>query len=247
MQKARGNYCINFPEDNDEMMMMIVKVKNSGGKIVPHSDLQVGIANTRSSKEKMKRRIATWNVRTLGVCEKLENLKLEINRYKIDVLSISEIKWIGLGDFWFGDHRIIFNGENKTAGVGIIVNKEFGHKIKSIIYFNERIIGIKIETNQTDTFIIQVYMQTSSHKDEEIKELYEQILEVIEMANEKDNLIILRDWNAVVRERTEPGVTGKFGLGTRNQRDDRLIEFCKEKDMIITNTLFSQPKQKRYT
>jgi len=74
MQKARGNYCINSPKDNDEMMM-IVEVKNSGGKIVPHSDLRVGTANTRSSKERMKRRIATWNVRSLGVCGKLENLK----------------------------------------------------------------------------------------------------------------------------------------------------------------------------
>ncbi|VVC38380.1 Endonuclease/exonuclease/phosphatase [Cinara cedri] len=198
-------------EDNDEMMM-IVEVKNSGSKKVPRSDLRVGTANIRSSKEKWKRRIATWNVKSLGVCGKLKNLKLEMERYKIDVLGISEIKWTGLGDFWSGDYRIIFNGdENKFAGVGIMVNKDFGHKIKSIIYFNER------------------------------------ISEVIEMAKEKDNLIILGDWNALVGERTEPGVTGKFGFGTRNQRGDRLIEFCKERDMIITNTLFSQPKRRRYT
>jgi len=50
-----------------------------------------------------------------------------------------------------------------------------------------------------------------------------------------------------VGERSEPGVTGKFGLLTKNQRGDRLVEFCKETDMIITNTLLSQPKQKRYT
>lgn len=71
------------------------------------------------------------------------------------------------------------------------MNKDLDHKIKSIIHFNERIIGIKIETKQTDTFIIQIYMPTSSHKDEEIEELYQQISEVIEMAKEKDNLIIL--------------------------------------------------------
>jgi len=90
-------------------------------------------------------------------------------------------------------------------------------------------------------------MPTSSHKDEEIEEMYEQISEVIEMAKEKDNLIILGDWNAVVGERTEPGVIGKFGLGIRNQKGDRLIEFCKERNMIITNTLFSQSKWRRYT
>lgn len=59
---------------------------------------------------------------------------------------------------------------------------------------------------------------------------------VIDMAKEKDNLIILEDWNPVVGKRTEPEVTGKFRLGIRNQRGDRLIEFCQERDMIITNT-----------
>jgi len=34
------------------------------------------------------------------------------------------------------------------------------------------------------------------------------------MTKEKDNLIILGDWNAVVGERLEPGVTGNFELGT---------------------------------
>lgn len=140
--------------------------------------------------------------------------------------------------FWSGDYRVIFNGdENRIAGVGIIINTDLGHKIKSIIHFNERIIGIKIKTKPMDIFIIQkIYMPTSSHKDEEIDELYEQISEVIEMAKEKDNLIILgSDWNAVVGERSEQGVTGNFALGTRNQRCDRLIEFCKEKDLINDN------------
>lgn len=80
-------------------MVMIVEAKNSGGKIAPCLDLRMGTANTRSSKEKLKRRIATWNVRSLGECGKLENLKLEMERYKIYVLSIREVKWTGLGDF----------------------------------------------------------------------------------------------------------------------------------------------------
>jgi len=53
MQKARGNYCIIHPEDND--MMDTVELKNSGGKIVPHSDLRAGTNATKYSlKEKNK-------------------------------------------------------------------------------------------------------------------------------------------------------------------------------------------------
>ena len=44
-----------------------------------------------------------------------------------------------------------------------------------------------------------------------------------------------------------PGVTGKFGLGIWNEAGQRLIEFCQENAMIITNTLFQQHKRRLYT
>ena len=44
-----------------------------------------------------------------------------------------------------------------------------------------------------------------------------------------------------------PGVTGKFGLGIRNEAGQRLIEFCQENELVITNTLFQKHKRKPYT
>lgn len=85
-------------------------------------------------------------------------------------------------------------------------------------------------------------MPTSSHKDKEIEEIYEQISEVIEMTKEKTNIIILGDWNAVIGETKEHGVTGMFGLGKRNLRGGRLIKYCKERNLIIINIMFSQLK-----
>ena len=45
----------------------------------------------------------------------------------------------------------------------------------------------------------------------------------------------------------EWGVTGKFGLGMRNEAGQRLIEFCHENALIIANTLFQQHKIRLYT
>ena len=42
-------------------------------------------------------------------------------------------------------------------------------------------------------------------------------------------------------------VTGKFGLGIRNETGQRLIEFCQENALVITNTLFKQHKRRLYT
>ena len=48
----------------------------------------------------------------------------------------------------------------------------------------------------------------------------------------KDVLFIIGDWNAKVGSQETPGVTGKFGLGIRNEAGQRLIEFCQENALI---------------
>ena len=41
-------------------------------------------------------------------------------------------------------------------------------------------------------------------------------------------------------------VTGKFGLGIRNEAGKGLIEFCQENALVIANTLFQQHKRRLY-
>ena len=53
--------------------------------------------------------------------------------------------------------------------------------------------------------------------------------------------------NAKVGSQETPGVTGKFGLGMRNEAGQRLIEFCQENALVIANTLFQQHKRRLYT
>ena len=54
-------------------------------------------------------------------------------------------------------------------------------------------------------------------------------------------LFIIGDWNAKVGSQETPGVTGKFGLGIKNEAGQRLIDFCQE-NALIANTLFQQHK-----
>ena len=55
--------------------------------------------------------------------------------------------------------------------------------------------------------------------------------------HKKDVLFIIGDWNAKVGSQETPGVTGKFGLGIRNEAGKRLIEFCQENALVIANPL----------
>ena len=52
------------------------------------------------------------------------------------------------------------------------------------------------------------------------------------------SFIIIGDWNAKEGSQETPGITGKFGFGMQNEARQRLIEFCQEHALVITNTLF---------
>ena len=72
----------------------------------------------------------------------------------------------------------------------------------------------------------------------EVERFYEDLQDLLELTPQNDVLFIIGDWNAKVGSQETPGVTGKFSLGIRNEAGQRLIEFCQENALVITNTLF---------
>ena len=95
--------------------------------------------------------------------------------------------------------------------------------------------------------VIQVYVLTSNAEEVEVERFYEDLQDLLELTPKKEVLFIIGDWNAKVGSQETPGVTGKFGLGIRNEAGQRLIEFCKENTLVIANTLFQQHKRRLYT
>ena len=55
-----------------------------------------------------------------------------------------------------------------------------------------------------------------------------------------------RGQNAKVGSQETPGVTGKLGLGVRNEAGQRLTDFCQENALVIANTLFQKHKRQSY-
>ena len=94
--------------------------------------------------------------------------------------------------------------------------------------------------------LIQVYAPTSNAEEAEVERFYEDLQDLLELTPKKGVLFILGDWNAKVGSEETPGVTGKFDLGVRNEAGQRLIEFCLENALVITNTFFQQHKRRLY-
>ena len=56
---------------------------------------------------------------------KLEVVKQEMARVNINILGISELKWIGMDEFNSGEHYIYYYGQEslRRNGVAMITNK----------------------------------------------------------------------------------------------------------------------------
>ena len=66
---------------------------------------------------------------------KSEVVKQEMARVNIDILGISEVKWIGMGELNSDDHYIYYCGQEslRRNGVACIVNKKVGNAILKMI------------------------------------------------------------------------------------------------------------------
>ena len=86
-------------------------------------------------------------------------------------------------------------------------------------------ISVRLQGKAFNITVIQVYAPTSNTEETEVEQFYEDLQEILELTPKKDVLFIIGDWNAKVGSQETPGVTGKFGLGMRNEAGKRLIEF----------------------
>ena len=104
-------------------------------------------------------------------------------------------------------------------------------------------ISVRFQGKPFNITVIQVYPPTSNA---EVEQFYEDLQDLLELTPQKYVLFIIGEWNAKVGSQETPGVTGKFGLGIRNEAGQRLIQFCQDNALVIANTLFQQRKRRLY-
>ena len=165
---------------------------------------------------------------------KLEVVKQEMARVNIDILGISELKWTGMGEFNSDDHCIYYCGQEslRRNGVATMVNKRVQNAVLGCNLKNDRMISVCFQGKPFNITTIQVYGPTSNAEEAEVERFYEDLQDLLELKPKKDVFFIIGDWNAKVGIQKTPGVTGKFGLGVRNEARQMLIEFCQKNIQI---------------
>ena len=108
-------------------------------------------------------------------------------------------------------------------------------------------ISVHFQSKPFNITVIQVYAPTSNAEEAEVERFSEDILDLLELTSKKDVPFFNRGLECKHRSQEISGLMGNFGLGVQNEAGQRLIEFCQENTLTITNTLFQQHKRRLYT
>ena len=123
-----------------------------------------------------------------------------MRRNKLDILGLSEMRWKEGGDFESEEFRVCYaGGKESQRGVAIILDKEMVKRVLKVYMVSDRIISVKIQADPVNLMIIQGYMPTSAHDDDELDEICDRFEELVAKEKGKDYVVIMGDWNAVVK------------------------------------------------
>ena len=104
-------------------------------------------------------------------------VKPEMVRINIDILGISELKWIGMEEFNSCDHYIYYCGQesHRRNGVALIINKRVRNAVLGCNLKNDRMISVHFQGKPFNITVIQVYAPTTSAEEAEADQFYEEL------------------------------------------------------------------------
>ncbi|XP_030757748.1 craniofacial development protein 2-like [Sitophilus oryzae] len=132
-------------------------------------------------------------------------------------------------------------------GVAIIVCKSIGRSVAGFLPLSGRVMLIKLDAKPFPLNIIQVYAPTADKSDDEIANFYKELEVAWNHTKNHEVTVIMGDFNAKVGQGEVEKCGGKFGLGVRNERGGRLVEFWQNKSLVVSNTFFKLPKRRLWT
>ena len=108
-------------------------------------------------------------------------------RVNVDILGISKLKWIGMGEFNSDDHYIYYCRQDslRRNGVAIMVNKRVQNAVLGCNLKNERMISVRFQGKPFNITVIQVSAPTINVEEAEVEWFYEDLQDLLELHPKK--------------------------------------------------------------
>lgn len=190
----------------------------------------------------------TWNVQ--GSRGKMPEIISEIDKLKIDIITLTETKRKGNGSEMIGNYIHLFSGVPKDSrakrGVSILINKRLKKKITDWEPINENIIKMNMHIYERRITILGIYT-ISDDGPVAIKD--EKLNEVLTNVGNTREVIMLGDFNGHTGNKIDDKVVGPFGESNAKINDNgiRLIDLCTQNELKITNGFYKHKWIHKYT
>ena len=160
-------------------MAVKVVIKRNPHKTEPKVKAQVKV-----NGKTLQLKIGTWNVRKMSEAGKIDNIIQKMERRQINVLGIAKTRWPGAGKIIKANgHTFLYSGgEAHPHGVVILLDRKIAASMKCFVPLSERSIMVKLKGEPFNLNIIQVYLPTTSHEDEEVSPIYDTIENIIKQS-----------------------------------------------------------------
>lgn len=187
--------------------------------------------------------MGSWNILSLFRPGALQTVAAVLDKYKIHVAAIQEVRWVGEDSTKSGKYTLLYSGRKDNRheeGTGFMVHDSITPNIIDFAAINSRICRLRIKGTFQNISLVCAYAPTED-KEETIKDDFYDILETVCQDIPKNDIrIVLGDLNAKVgREAIYYPIIGKHSLHAEsNDNGKKLIDFASHNNLTVSSTSF---------
>jgi hypothetical protein len=120
----------------------------------------------------------------------------EMDKCVLNVLVLSEVRWSGKGDVESGNCTMFYSGGVEAEKVvAVMLRNDVVKLLTKVECYGDRLMYsyVKISAKPVDIVVVQVYMPTTNHDEDEIeKKLHQKISEILHQEGKgKVNAIVM--------------------------------------------------------
>ena len=112
----------------------------------------------------------------------------------INVLGISELKWVRIGEFNSDDHYICYCGQEslRRNGEALIVNNRVQNAVLGYNLKNNRMLSVSVQCKPFNITVIQVYSPIMNAKEAEVQQFYDDLQDLLKLTPKKMSFLSYR-------------------------------------------------------